>query len=80
MSSIYLASALARTVVAEGAAPVLPFPPIVFAIISAAVFIVLAFVMWSYRDVANRHSHKIPGHSHGAQGAHGDAGHGPDHH
>lgn len=33
-------------------------PPIVFAGIAAAIFVVLAFVTWSFRDVANRHSDK----------------------
>ncbi len=57
-------------VVAEAAAPELPFPPVVFALIAAIVFVVLAFVMWSYRDVANRHSHKT----------NGPTAHGSDHH
>ncbi|HWH25905.1 MAG TPA: hypothetical protein VNT53_04590 [Pseudolysinimonas sp.] len=35
-------------------------PPIVFAGITAAVFVILAFITWSYRDVANRHSDKAP--------------------
>lgn len=50
--------------------PVLPFPPIVFALIAAIVFIFLAFVVWSFRDVANRHSRKTSG----------TTGHGTDHH
>ncbi|WP_066039020.1 hypothetical protein [Herbiconiux solani] len=37
---------------------VLPFPPIVFGMIAAVVFIALGFVTWSYRDVANRHPQK----------------------
>ncbi|AYF96953.1 hypothetical protein [Protaetiibacter intestinalis] len=44
--------------------------PWVFAAIAAAIFIVLAFVTWSYRDVANRHSEKTAGqnpHDHGHQ-------------
>ncbi|HEV7185179.1 MAG: hypothetical protein ACHP7F_02515 [Actinomycetales bacterium] len=36
----------------------LPIPPWAFAGIALTVFLVLAFVIWSYRDVANRHSHK----------------------
>ncbi|MEY2849045.1 MAG: hypothetical protein RI885_1712 [Actinomycetota bacterium] len=48
----------------------LPFPSFVFAIISAGVFVALAFVVWSFRDVANRHAHKTSGQS----------GHGSDHH
>ena len=29
-----------------------------FAVIAAAIFTILGFVTWSYRDVANRHSDK----------------------
>ncbi len=36
----------------------LPFPTFVTGMIAMGVFILLAFVTWSYRDVANRHSHK----------------------
>lgn len=39
----------------------LPFPPFVFALIAAGIFVALAFVVWSFRDVANRHSHKTTG-------------------
>ena len=34
-------------------------PPWVFAVIAASIFAILAFVTWSFRDVANRHSDKI---------------------
>ncbi|MCU1545191.1 MAG: hypothetical protein JWP30_291 [Homoserinimonas sp.] len=40
-----------------------------FAVIPAALFIFLGLVVWSFRDVANRHSHKT-----------GSAPHGTDHH
>lgn len=44
--------------------------PIVFPIIAAAVFICLGLIVYSFRDVAHRHSHKT-----------GDsASHGTDHH
>jgi hypothetical protein len=33
----------------------------VFAAIAAAIFIVLALVSWSYRDVAHRHNDKTSG-------------------
>jgi hypothetical protein len=36
----------------------LPFPPFVFGIIAISVFMLLAFIVFSYRDVANRHDHK----------------------
>lgn len=35
-----------------------PFPTFVFGAIAMTLFIGLALVTWSYRDVANRHSHK----------------------
>jgi hypothetical protein len=30
-------------------------PPWVFAVVAAAIFTILGFVTWSFRDVANRH-------------------------
>jgi hypothetical protein len=36
----------------------LPFPAGVFGAISLVIFIALGIVMWSYRDVANRHPRK----------------------
>jgi putative flippase GtrA len=39
----------------------LPIPAIAYPIIAAVVFTFLAFVIWSFRDVANRHSHKTGG-------------------
>lgn len=36
----------------------LPIPAIVYGVIAISAFLALAFVTWSYRDVANRHSHK----------------------
>jgi hypothetical protein len=36
----------------------LPFPSFVFGIIAISTFILLGFVTFSYRDVANRHDHK----------------------
>ena len=38
-------------------APLL-MPPIAFAGVAAVIFIVLGYVTWSFRDVANRHSEK----------------------
>jgi heme/copper-type cytochrome/quinol oxidase subunit 2 len=35
-----------------------PFPTFVYGAIAMVVFVVLGFVTWSYRDVANRHEHK----------------------
>jgi heme/copper-type cytochrome/quinol oxidase subunit 2 len=42
----------------EELAPLI-MPPAAFAGIAAAVFVVLAFITWSYRDVANRHSDRV---------------------
>lgn len=44
----------------EGAS-VLPVPAIVYPLVAAVVFTLLAFVIWSFRDAANRHSHKTRG-------------------
>lgn len=51
----------------EELAPLL-MPPIAFAGVAVALFAALGFVVWSFRDVANRHSNKTgTGHdSHGA--------------
>lgn len=48
----------AITLAAEAAPNQLIFPAWVFPLISAIVFIFLAFVLYSFRDVANRHSQK----------------------
>lgn len=53
----------------EELAPII-MPPIMFAIIAAVVFIGLAAVTWSYRDVSNRHSNNVP-----SGGASGDDAH-----
>jgi heme/copper-type cytochrome/quinol oxidase subunit 2 len=36
----------------------LPIPAIMYGVIAMGVFILLAFIVYSYRDVANRHDHK----------------------
>ena len=53
----------------EELAPLL-MPPLAFAGIAVAVFVLLGFVTWSFRDVANRHSQKT-----GSQGGSHGAGH-----
>ncbi|MEN9606582.1 MAG: hypothetical protein RL605_410 [Actinomycetota bacterium] len=45
-------------ILAEATAVTYPFPSVVFGIIAMGVFLLLGFVTWSYRDVANRHDHK----------------------
>jgi hypothetical protein len=59
----------------------LPFEPFVFGLIALAIFAALLGVLWSYRDVANRHTHHAApdaaAHA-GAPGAsHHGSGHGP---
>ena len=36
----------------------LPVSSVVYPLIAAGVFVLLGFVTWSYRDVANRHANK----------------------
>jgi hypothetical protein len=48
---------------AEGASE-LPFPTFVTGVIAMGIFILLGLVTWSYRDVANRHSHKSDNSAH----------------
>jgi heme/copper-type cytochrome/quinol oxidase subunit 2 len=43
---------------AVGSASPFTTPAWIFPVIAATVFVALGFVMWSFRDVANRHSYK----------------------
>jgi hypothetical protein len=36
----------------------LPIPAVAYGIIAMVGFVALGLITWSYRDVANRHSHK----------------------
>lgn len=45
------------------------WPNWVFPLIAAVIFVFLAFVMHSFRDVANRHSHKTGDQGAGTHGA-----------
>jgi hypothetical protein len=56
---------------AEAAPAQLVLPNWAFPAIAAAVFITLAFVTWSWRDVANRHSDKTGGDSTAPDAGHG---------
>jgi hypothetical protein len=50
---------LSAIVLAAAEAPAtLIFPNWVFPLIAVLVFVALGVVVWSFRDVANRHSHK----------------------
>lgn len=48
-------------IAAEEAKAVLFFPAWVFPMIAALVFIALGVIVWSFRDVANRHSQMTGG-------------------
>jgi hypothetical protein len=37
----------------------LPMDPLLYGVVAMVAFVALAFVVWSYRDVSNRHSHKV---------------------
>ncbi|PJJ63440.1 hypothetical protein [Compostimonas suwonensis] len=41
----------------------LPMDPIWYGVIAAVIFAALGFVTWTYRNVANRHSHKAEAHA-----------------
>jgi hypothetical protein len=62
------ATLLAAT--AEKTHPLL-MPPIGFAAVAFAVFLLLGIVTWSFRDVANRHSQKVGTASHDSHDAAG---------
>lgn len=51
---------IALTIFAASGEPeiLLPIPPIFYGLIALAVFVASSFVVWSFRDVANRHSEK----------------------
>ncbi len=50
----------------------LPMPSFMFGVITLAVFALLALVVWSYRDVANRHR-QVSGRRGGDGSGHGAA-------
>ena len=49
---------LAIAAAEEHAAP-LSMPNWAFALTAFIIFVLLGFVTWSFRDVANRHSHRV---------------------
>lgn len=57
----------------------LPFPSWVFGAIAASIFIVLLLMTWTFRDVANRHSHKSAPDAAMHAGAPGATHHGAGH-
>ncbi|WEO75776.1 hypothetical protein BJQ94_10280 [Cryobacterium sp. SO2] len=51
----------------------LPVPTWVYGLVALIIFAALGFVLWSFRDVANRHSAKAAAYAaaHGATAGHG---------
>jgi hypothetical protein len=56
----------------------LPIPTVVYGLIALVIFAALGIVLWSYRDVANRHSQKTAGGA-GDHGGHGGGARGSGH-
>ena len=55
----FVSAVLAETaVLAEAGHVELPLPLLAYPAVALVVFVALAAVLWSYRDVANRHSAK----------------------
>jgi len=70
----------AAAVVAEAGKPaVFGMEPWVLGVVVLCVFAALAFVTWTYRDVANRHSHKAEADAAQHAGAPGAYHHGQGH-
>jgi len=57
----------------------LPMPAFVFGVIAIVIFLALAFVTWSFKDVANRHSHRSAPDAAAHAGAPGATHHGSGH-
>jgi protein-S-isoprenylcysteine O-methyltransferase Ste14 len=51
----------------------LPVPTWVYGLVALVIFAALGFVLWSYRDVANRHNAKADAYAaaHGGTASHG---------
>ncbi|MEO6941448.1 MAG: hypothetical protein ABI124_00340 [Terrimesophilobacter sp.] len=64
---------LAVAAAEEHAAP-LSMPNWAFALTAFLIFLIVGLVAWSFRDVANRHSHRVPS-SDAHHGAEEHAGH-----
>ena len=67
------------TVAAEATSSVYGVQPWVLGVVVLCVFAALAFVTWTYRDVANRHSHKAAPDAAEHAGAPGAYHHGEGH-
>jgi hypothetical protein len=69
----------AVAVLAEEAATKLPMEPWVFGVVALCVFTALALVLFTYRDVANRHTHHAAPDAAAHAGAPGATHHGAGH-
>jgi nitrate reductase NapE component len=52
---------LLNSVVAAATETHLTAPTWIFPLVAATIFVALGFILWSFRDVANRHSDKVGG-------------------
>ncbi|MEO7122151.1 MAG: hypothetical protein ABI400_03340 [Lacisediminihabitans sp.] len=55
---------LLNSVVAAATETHLATPTWIYPIVAATIFIALGFIVWSFRDVANRHAGKVGGTDH----------------
>lgn len=62
------------TVLAEAGHVELPMPTVAYGAIALVIFIALGVVLWTYRDVANRHQAKAEAYAAAHGGAHGHGG------
>jgi hypothetical protein len=69
----------AAAVLAEEAVAKIPMEPWVYGVIALCIFAALGFVLFTYRDVANRHSHKAAPDAAAHAGAPGSTHHGDGH-
>lgn len=63
------------TVLAETAHVALPMPTWAYGLIALVLFTALGFVIWTYRDVANRHADKSKDYAASHGGASNGSGH-----
>jgi len=55
---------LLNSVVAAATETHLTAPAWIFPAVAATLFVALGFIVWSFRDVANRHTNKLGGDQH----------------
>ena len=62
-------------VLAEAELVQLPMPTWAYGVVALVIFVALAVVVWSFRDVANRHQGKADAYAASRGGASGHGGH-----